>query len=196
MYTFLYSGYGSYWFWGLHNFDGLSFNTERIDILIVGIIIGLLILISGIKLVYSANLVRVEKNSFEDQKKTWLVVPSLAILGAITWFFYISNSGDGYFVPPGYDVWDFFRIDFGLIGAFSGGALSLLGYLFNKGIRETNIMSYFVINPRKEISVSYKKYPISEIQKKQHLETPNYCPMCGFKTGTTHKFCPGCGFKF
>lgn len=188
--------YYSYWIWGVQNFNEISFNTERVDILIVGIIIGLLILICGIKLVYSANLVRKGRVSFEEQEKIWILAPSLAILGAITWFFYISNSGDGYFVPSGYDTWDYFRIDFGLIGAFSGGTLTWLGYIFNRVIRETNVMSYFITTPRKEITIPHKKFLTSEIQKTQHLETPNYCPMCGFKPGTTHKFCPGCGFKF
>jgi hypothetical protein len=124
MYTFIYPGYASYWFWGLEVVNEISFNTERLDILIVGIVIGLLILICGIKLVYSANSVRKESISFEDQEKIWIITPSLAILGALTWFFYISNAGDGYFVPPGLDVWLYFRIDFGLIGAFAGGTLT------------------------------------------------------------------------
>lgn len=196
MYTYIFSGPGGYWFWGLQDFDRLSFNTERFDILIIGIIIGLLILINGIKLVYSAIIVGKGRNSFEDQKKIWILMPSLAILGAITWFFYISNAGDGYFVPPGYDVWNFFHIDFGLIGAFAGGTLTWLGYIFNRIIGETNVMSYFITTPRKEIIVPHKKFPSPEIQKTQQLETPNFCPMCGFKPGTTHKFCPGCGFKF
>ena len=196
MYLPMWPNFYSYWFWGFEDFNEIAFNTERIDILIVGIIIGLLILICGIKLVYSANLVRKGRVSFEEQEKIWILAPSLVILGAITWFFYISNSGDGYFVPSGYDVWYFFRIEFGLIGAFSGGTLAILGYLFNKVIRETNVMSYFVTTPRKEIIIPRKKFPIPEIQKPQHLETPNYCPMCGFKTVGTYKFCPGCGFKF
>ena len=176
--------------------DRLSFNDERIDILIVGIIVGAIILISGIKLVYSANLVRTEKKSFTDQNTTWVRMPLFAILSGITWFFYISNAGDNYFVPPGYDVWNYFYIDFGLIGAFSGGTLTWLGYLFDRIIRETNTMSYFITTPRKEIIIPYKKFPTPEIQKALHLELPNFCPMCGFKTGKTYKFCPGCGFKF
>jgi hypothetical protein len=186
----------SYWIWGLKNFNEISFNTERVDILIVGLIIGLLILICGVKMVYSANLVRKGRVSFEEQEKNWILTPSLAILGAITWFFYISNFGDGYFVPSGYDTWDFFHIDFGLIGAFSGGTITWLGYIFNRVIRETNVMSYFIITPRKESKIPYKKFPASELQTTQQKETPNFCPMCGFKPGTTHKFCPGCGFKF
>lgn len=196
MFAPMYSGSYSYWFWGMININRLSFNNERIDILIVGIVVGSLILISGIKLVYSANLVRTEKKSFTDQNKTWVRMPLFAILSSITWLFYISNAGEGYFVPPGMDVWYYFYMDIGLIGAFSGGTLTILGYIFNKAIRETEIMSYFITTPRKEIIISHKKFPASEIQTAQQLETPNFCPMCGFKPGTTYKFCPGCGFKF
>jgi hypothetical protein len=57
-------------------------------------------------------------------------------------------------------------------------------------------MSYFITSARKDIIIPRKKFPTSEIQKPQQFETPNYCPMCGVKSGTTYKFCPGCGFKF
>ena len=191
-----YSGRINFWFWGMFETDGLSFIYERLDIMIVGIIIGAILLISGIKLVYSANLVRTEKKTFTDQNRTWIRMPLFVILSGITWFFYISNSGDGFFTPPGVDVWYYFYMDIGLIGAFSGGTLTILGYIFNKAIRETEIMSYFITTPRKEIIIPHKKFPASEIQTTQQLETPNFCPMCGFKPGTTYKFCPGCGFKF
>lgn len=196
MYAPFYDGNYNYWFWGLEDYNRLSFNTERIDILIVGIIIGLLILICGIILLYSANLVRTEKKSFKEQNKIWIRVPLLTIFGAITWIIYIAILGDGYFIPSGYNVWDYFYIGFGLTGAISGGILPMLGFFFNKVIRETNAMSYFVTTPREEIIVLHKKFPPPIIQKTQRLGTLNYCPRCRFKVDETYKFCPGCGFKF
>ncbi|MFX1374725.1 MAG: zinc ribbon domain-containing protein [Promethearchaeota archaeon] len=193
--TFLSINPSSYWFWGLEYIDGdsIGFNTERIDILITGIIIGLLLLICGIILVQSANAVRREWKSFEDQNKTWIRFPSIAIFGAITWIIYTSIFGEEYF---GYDFWDYFRINFGLIGAFSGGFLTLLGYFFNKVVRNTNAMSYFVTQPRKSTIIPHKKFPPPEIQKAQQLEHLNYCPTCGFKLEVGYKFCPQCGFSF
>lgn len=200
MYLPVYKGYHSYWFWGLMDIDRLEFNIQRIDILITGIIIGLIILVCGIKLVFSANSVRIDKFSFEDQKKTWIIAPSLAILCGIIWFVYISYFGDNYFVPSGYDVWDYFYMDLGLIGAFSGGTLTILGYLYHRIIRDTNVMSFFVTDfepkPKKELIMPYKKLSSPEIQRVSHLELPNFCPKCGLKTGENFKFCPRCGFKF
>jgi hypothetical protein len=186
----------SYWIWGLRFFNELSFNTERIDILVVGIIIGILMLLCGIKLIYSANLVRKNKISFNRLERIWIIFPSIVVIGAIIWYFFISIAGDGYFVPSGYDTWDIFRIDLGLIGAFTGGTLTWIGYLFNRVVHETNIISYFITTPRKEISLPRKKFPPPEIQKIPQIKVPNFCPMCGFKIATRFKFCPGCGFKF
>ncbi|MFX0166564.1 MAG: zinc ribbon domain-containing protein [Candidatus Hodarchaeota archaeon] len=185
-----------YWIWGLEDFDGLSFNTEKLDILIIGIIIGMLILISGIKLVYSANIVRTEKKSFNDENKTWVLYPLLIISGTLFWIIYVDNFGDGYFVPEGYKVLDYAIIDFGVTGAISGASLTILGFIFNKIIITTNIMDYLLIRPKDKIIIPHKKLPTHEIQKTQNLGALNYCPRCGFKVDYTSKFCPGCGFQF
>jgi hypothetical protein len=196
MYLPAFTNIYSYWLWGLEDFNKLSFNTERIDILIIGIIIGVLILISGLKLICSANIVRTEKKTFKDERKTFIMLSLIPILGTIIWIVYIDNTGDGYFLSDGYNVWDYFYIDFGLIGAISGGSLAILGFLLNKIIEDINIMDHLIKISKDKIIIPHKKFPIPEIQKTQRLGALNYCPRCRFKIDETYKFCPGCGFKF
>ena len=69
-------------------------------------------------------------------------------------------------------------------------------YFFDKIIRETNAMSYFVTTPKEKITIPHKKYPTSEILRTKRIGTLNYCPKCKYKVDETYEYCPGCGFKF
>ncbi|MFX1280595.1 MAG: zinc ribbon domain-containing protein [Promethearchaeota archaeon] len=196
MYVHYWSYDNNYWIWGLVSTDRFFFNTESIEILVVGIVLGLTILICGVLLVISAILATKRRFSVEHRDKIWIISSLIAILAGIVWYFYISIFGEGYITPPGYNVWSYYTIGFGLTGTFSGGSMTILGYLFNRIIKDTDIMSFFVTEPQKEISVAYKKISSQEAQRTEVLERINFCPKCGCKTGETYKFCPGCGFKF
>ncbi|MFX1321818.1 MAG: hypothetical protein ACFFAQ_09240 [Promethearchaeota archaeon] len=103
----------------------------------------------------------------------WLIGADWPIIGEIT-------------TPPGYDFWDWFDVNFGIIAPFIGTAIAFIGvglyyyYLKEKaGIRE----------PKREVG---EKEPV-----KEKPATLKFCPECGQKIeqeGVT--VCPSCGFKF
>ena len=89
--------------------------------------------------------------------------------------------------PPGYDVWDFFDVGFGIISPFIGGGISILAIPAHYGIFKYRIEQ---LGERKQVF----KDKVTAIKKPISI---NFCPKCGQKMEfKDFKFCPMCGFKF
>jgi len=115
----------------------------------------------------------------------------LLIVGAIVWLAGADWPTTDSVPPiPGYDFWDLFNVNFGIVTPFIGAGISLVGipvsYYYNYYLRE----KAGIREPKRETTGDKET-----LRKKP--TTLRFCPECGKKIeqeGVT--FCPSCGFKF
>ena len=126
--TFIISVEARIWMWGyVYTKIGLKkesgFGTE-LDFMTVCMISTLLVIISAIMLIISANQVREDNKTVYQVKKQWLILGIILIFASIFWGIMMDILASGF--------WDTFEIGFGLIGPLIGGVLAIIGSLISK----------------------------------------------------------------
>lgn len=126
--TFIISMEARIWMWGyVYTRIGLKkesgFGTDP-DFMTVCMISTLLVIISAIMLIISANQVRVDNKTANQVKKQWLILGILLIFASIFWGIMMDILASGF--------WDTFEIGFGLIGPLIGGIIAIIGGIISK----------------------------------------------------------------
>ncbi|MFX1389432.1 MAG: hypothetical protein ACFE9Z_05130 [Promethearchaeota archaeon] len=153
---------GEGWIW--NNYFYLS---PDLLILLLGIVISALMIFLGVKMVSKARMIAKE-NKFIN--KSFVLYGALIILINIIWVvtvqLYFSNTGyfRNYFIDldaeltmddlsylylPIFSFWDYFGMNFGVIGPFIAGGLPIIGYLIH--IIEYKRFDYLFIEDEENI---------------------------------------------
>lgn len=94
------------------------------DFLLVCMVSTLIVIISAIMLIISANNVRINNKTATQVKKQWLIFGILLIFAPIFWSVMMESFAPGF--------WDLFDVGFGLIGIIIGGIIAIIGSLISK----------------------------------------------------------------
>lgn len=138
-----------FWMWGLvvsgFYISGINFDLNLISLLSgIGCTIG--IAICGVKLIISANKVRKQGESVATLQKSWRSLAITIIILTIVFIIVrdLSESieltirGNFYYITPyGIEFWNSVSIGYGIIGAFIGAGLTIIGVIAYK-ITKTN----------------------------------------------------------
>jgi len=178
------------WIWGLVSFQlfgygGMTAYTDNILLIIPSIIISIVIVISIIALLASANKCRNDMKVGNIGNSKGLTPSILIIISTIAWII----SVEVVYVSGGMSFWAFTSPGFGVIGMFLGSIIPIIGYAVSKqGIKRRRDLDFI---PKKSIEMKSESTPIAV------GSALNFCPECGQKTADfTQRFCMKCGFEF
>lgn len=200
----------NYWMWGIYHLSIPGYPSETIfmatdtfgptrytiPIFFSGFIPALLILISSIMLIVSANAVRTGKRDMRNAENGWIGMGLMLIISSIiyiigidiTWtnlskYVYELQYGP---VPPGYPgLWDIFDPGFAIIAPFIGAGLAIIGSIASKKIKPRDVSMY----PKPKLGGIITKTPIGQISRKI-----KFCSECGHQLlYDGARFCPNCG---
>jgi len=178
------------WIWGLVSFQlfgygGMTVYTDNILLIIPSIIISIVIVISIIALLASANKCRNDMKVGNIGNSKGLTPSILIIISTIAWII----SVEVVYVSGGMSFWAFTSPGFGVIGMFLGSIIPIIGYVVSKqGIKRRRDLDFI---PKKSVGMKSVSIPITV------GSALNFCPECGEKTADfTQSFCMKCGFEF
>jgi hypothetical protein len=204
-----------YWMWGLahasmagYGSNTLFFPSEEpskymIPIFLSGIFSAIIILISSIILIISANIIRVGRKNAKNFENLWIGIGITLFIMTIIYVIavditivnYIENYVipeliDEGAIPPGeYDVgsfWDTYDPGFAVIAPFLSFVLIIASVIASK----------YVSKREREIPIIEKSIPGTEPVITEENKTLRYCPECGQKVMYEgSKFCPNCGYE-
>lgn len=120
------------WMWGVSIPMAFSTGTEFSIITIVGIICSILILISGLLMIFSSYKVYKGDKDTTEMVVIWFLMGLIAIIAPIIWIVItaVLTTASGFGITMNF--WTFFSPGFGVIGSFVGAAFSLLGVVAYK----------------------------------------------------------------
>ncbi|MHA2038200.1 MAG: zinc ribbon domain-containing protein [Promethearchaeota archaeon] len=182
------------WIWGLVSFQifdpylgsyGMTIYTDNLLLIIPSVIISIIIMISIIVLIGSANRCRKDMKSGIFGNSKGLTPSILIIISTIAWIV----SVEFVYMSGGMHFWTVTSPGFGVIGMFLGSSISIIGYAVSKrGPTQRGEVEFI---PKKDIiaqSVS-TSIPVGN--------TLNFCPECGQNLAKfPQRFCMNCGFEF
>lgn len=126
-----------YWMWGFvifktyppfvpEEYTGLTTNISQLIMLST---IALLIFISAIVLMITAIILIKNRKYSRVIENLWLVSALLSIGATIFWIIWVESPTGGSLtpMPPGYQFWNIFSPNFGIIAPFISGGLSIAG---------------------------------------------------------------------
>ncbi|MFX0030167.1 MAG: zinc-ribbon domain-containing protein [Candidatus Hermodarchaeota archaeon] len=197
-----------YWMWGIYHLSFSGYGSETIfmvsedpsqytiPIFFSGLVPAILIFISSLMLIISANSVRTGKRDIKNVENGWIGMGFMLILASIiyiisidiTWmnlakYTYEQEVGP---IPPNFpEFWDNFDPGFAIIAPFIGAGLSILGSIASKTIKPREVPFY--TRPKQGGIIT--KTPIGQISHKI-----NFCPECGHQLlYDGSRFCSYCG---
>ncbi len=203
------------WMWGLFHVDIYGYSPETdfffneepikymIPIFLSGIFSAIIILITSIMLITSANSIRKGRKNSKEFENMWLGMGILIFIAAIIYMIGIHITtrnylkwvisqlpSDGYIIS---DYWDVYEPGFGIIAPFLTGVLAIVGGIISKYVSKRKIIPI----KEKVIPIKEKAIPTVEPSITKKLQVFNYCPECGQRiTYKQSKYCPSCGFEF
>ena len=176
------------WMWGLVSFQiydyGTTAYTDNILIIIPSVIISIVIVISIIALLASANKYRNDRKVGIISNGKGLTSSIFIIVSTIAWIISIETV----YISGGMSFWGLTSPGFGVIGMFLGSVITIIGYAVSKyGSKQRRDVDFI---PKKDPIMKSITTPISV------GSTFNFCPECGKKIiSETQRFCMQCGFE-
>jgi hypothetical protein len=194
-----------YWMWGLFYYVIPGYDSHiaflpaeephlyTISIFLVGLIPLLLILADSLALILSGNAAKADRIDLKNRETSWIlmgiiliIAPIIYIIGInITWRNLLESQLGP--LPSDYNIWSIYNPGFAVIAPFIGAALSIMGSIASKVIRQREI----IIHTRQKQGKVVTKIPIG-----QHSYKINFCTECGHQIlYTGSRFCTNCGKK-
>jgi len=189
-----FSGSFYLWMWGLVSvqiFDpyygnfGTTAYTDNILIIIPSVIISIVIMISIISLLATANKCRNDIKLGITGNSKGLTPSILIVISTIAWIISIEVV----YMSGGMSFWNLTSPGFGVIGMFLGSVITIIGYAVSKqGLKRRRDIEFM---PKQSIGMKTVSTPIPV------GSTLNFCPECGQKTADfSQRFCMKCGIEF
>ncbi|MFX1278807.1 MAG: hypothetical protein ACFFA3_05270 [Promethearchaeota archaeon] len=193
--------------WGLFNYiipgydSHISFlpaeepHLYTIPMFLVGLIPLILIFFGSLALILSANAVRAGRAELKNREKLWIIIGIILVIASIifiiginiTWINLLESQLGP--LPPDYTIWNLYNPGFAVIAPFIGAALSILGSIVSKFIRQRGVIIHTPIFKKQIQRGVITKTPIGQISKKI-----NFCPDCGHQLlYNRSNFCTNCG---
>ena len=197
------------WMWGLFYYEikisFLGVHDSRFEfiyndpgIFVVGLVISIIFLSSGIINIISSNWIRKASRDFDSIKRFWKFTGAFQIVSIVIYFvatelifriFTLSTLGRWV------SYWKYLIPSFGIIIPLICGALCLLGvFIGDRYSKKEELPSPFDTIIKNELSFLTPKYANYQLFQKIEPSYCNFCPICGYKI--LHKgknFCTNCG---